>query len=292
MNVKTIKLTGSEVAVKVGGGNSEIKNNGVDTIYASASSGVVAGADGVVSIPAGASVTVTDTLGTVYILGTGSVEVVGKDFVAPVFKAAAAAGGNPNLLINPDFAVNQRGQSSWAGAEYMVDRWYKRASDTTIYLNADGSLHVPAKTIFLQRMPIDDYQKLIGKTLTFTVKYSGEVPVWVSFAAPAPKADISYRIHPDADRFWITTYENMGFVELRYYDPTADHDIEWAKLEIGGVSTPYCPPDPTLELLKCQRYYQIRSTGDIAAVDLRPSMATIKDIKQRSDGLYEYIAEL
>ena len=93
MNIKTINLTGSEVAVKVGGGNSEIKNNGTETIYASAASGIVAGADGVVSIPAGASVTVTDTRGTVYILGTGSVEVVGKDFVAPVFKNAATSGG-------------------------------------------------------------------------------------------------------------------------------------------------------------------------------------------------------
>ena len=93
MNIKTINLTGSEVDVKVGGGNSEIKNNGTETIYASAASGIVAGADGVVSIPAGASVTVTDTRGTVYILGTGSVEVVGKDWVAPVFKNAATSGG-------------------------------------------------------------------------------------------------------------------------------------------------------------------------------------------------------
>ena len=93
MNIKTINLTGSEVAVKVGGGNAEIRNNGTETLYASASSGIVAGADGVVSIPAGSSVTVTDTCGTVYILGTGSAEVVGKDFVASVFKSAASSGG-------------------------------------------------------------------------------------------------------------------------------------------------------------------------------------------------------
>lgn len=93
MNIKTINLTGSEAAVKVGGGNSEIKNNGTETIYASASNGIVAGADGVVSIPAGSSVTVRDTRGTVYILGTGSVEVVGKDDTVPVFKTAATSGG-------------------------------------------------------------------------------------------------------------------------------------------------------------------------------------------------------
>lgn len=93
MNIKTVTLTGAETAVNVGGGNAEIRNNGTETIYASAASSIVAGADGVVSIPAGASVTVTDTHGTVHILGTGSVEVVGKDWVAPVFKAAATSGG-------------------------------------------------------------------------------------------------------------------------------------------------------------------------------------------------------
>lgn len=125
MNIKTINLTGSEVAVKVGGGNSEIKNNGTETIYASAASGIVAGADGVVSIPAGASVTVTDTRGTVYILGTGSVEVVGKDFVAPVFKTAAAAGGGTEDTVarnainahagNAEIHVSATEKSEWNG---------------------------------------------------------------------------------------------------------------------------------------------------------------------------------
>ena len=30
---------------------------------------------------------------------------------------------NPNLIINPDFKINQRGQSSYTGAVYGVDRW-------------------------------------------------------------------------------------------------------------------------------------------------------------------------
>lgn len=93
MNVKTIALTGAEQAISIGGSHAEVKNNGTDTIYASANSGIVAGADGVVSIPAGAAVTVLDTRGTVYLLGTGSVEIVGKDFVSQVFKAAATSGG-------------------------------------------------------------------------------------------------------------------------------------------------------------------------------------------------------
>lgn len=93
MNVKTIALSGAEMAVSVGGSHAEVKNNGTDIIYSSANSGIVAGADGVVSIPAGSAVTVLDTRGEVYLLGTGGAEIVGKDFVSQVFKPAATSGG-------------------------------------------------------------------------------------------------------------------------------------------------------------------------------------------------------
>lgn len=93
MNVKTIALSGAEMAVTVGGSHAEVKNNGTDIIYASANSGIVAGADGVVSISAGSAVTVLDTRGTVYLLGTGGAEIVGKDVVSQVFKPAATSGG-------------------------------------------------------------------------------------------------------------------------------------------------------------------------------------------------------
>ena len=65
-----------------------------------------------------------------------------------------------------------------------------------------------------------------------------------------------------------------------------------AKIEIGNVVTPIIPPDPADELARCQRYYQIRSTNDIAAVDLRPTMCkTPTDIVAVTSG-YAYIAEL
>ena len=93
MNIKTVVLTGAETAVSISGDNAEIRNNGAETAYAAAAAGIAAGADGVVSIPAGTSVTVTGTHGAVHIKGSGSFEVFGKDYISPVFKSAAAAGG-------------------------------------------------------------------------------------------------------------------------------------------------------------------------------------------------------
>ena len=54
MATKTITLTGAEVAVTgLDGANAHIRNDGTDVIYAAKAAGISAGADGVLSIPAG-----------------------------------------------------------------------------------------------------------------------------------------------------------------------------------------------------------------------------------------------
>ena len=297
MNIKTINLTGSEAAVKVGGGNSEVKNNGTDTIYASASNGIVAGADGVVSIPAGASVTVTDTRGTVYILGSGSVEVVGKDFVAPVFKTAAAAGGiGDNLLINPDFAINQRGQSYYEGTSYSVDRWRGYYGGEKVNVTQDG---ITVEVINNQQLcTFIDTPVSVGTALCASIRW--RLDGAYSSVSIIGINENGYELIASANNNSAEEVTTIcaGVAQSDYssllFSFGGDGTVKpyWAKLELGSIATPFCPPDPATELMKCQRYYQLRSTGDIAAIDMRPSMAEIKDIKQRSDGLYEYIAEI
>ena len=150
MTSKTIVLTGEEIRADYSGGtNAWLRNDGTATVYASTAPGVTAGADGVVSIPAGQAVRIDGACRTVYLLGTGgSVQLVGSDYTACPFKTSTSAGGesgvdevaraaieahagnadihvtatekaawnavnysNPNLLINPDFRINQRGQA-------------------------------------------------------------------------------------------------------------------------------------------------------------------------------------
>ena len=40
-----------------------------------------------------------------------------------VYDIKDASSINPNMLINPDFAVNQRGLSSYPAGQYTVDCW-------------------------------------------------------------------------------------------------------------------------------------------------------------------------
>lgn len=158
MTSKTIALTGAEIRVNYSGGtNAWLRNDGTTTVYASAAPGVTAGADGVVSIPAGQAAAIYGACGAVYLLGTGSVQLVGSDYTACPFKTSAQGGGSgadsvaraaieahaadadihvtadekaywntlsgKNELDNPDFRVNQRGQNEYSTG-YTVDRWY------------------------------------------------------------------------------------------------------------------------------------------------------------------------
>lgn len=78
--IKTINLTGSEVKVtELGGDNTEIFNNSGDNVYASKLPNITFGGDEVIAIPAGAIDGLYGTRGTVYLLGTGSVELRGVD---------------------------------------------------------------------------------------------------------------------------------------------------------------------------------------------------------------------
>ena len=157
MTSKTIALSGAEIRADYSGGtNAWLRNDGTATVYASTAPAVTPGADGVVSIPAGQAAAIYGACGAVYLLGTGSVMLVGSDYTACPFKTSAQGGSGAddvaraaieahaadadihvtadekaywntlsgkNELDNPDFRVNQRGQNEYSTG-YTVDRWY------------------------------------------------------------------------------------------------------------------------------------------------------------------------
>lgn len=93
MSEKTIALSGAEVKVTFIGANAWVRNDGATVVYAAKTAGVTAGADGVVSIPAGCSAPIFGANGTMYLLGTGSVLLIGSDYSANPFDAGSARGG-------------------------------------------------------------------------------------------------------------------------------------------------------------------------------------------------------
>ena len=344
MSEITITLTGSEVKAEYSGSNAWLRNDGTATVYAAKTAGITAGAAGVTSIPAGQSAPVYGAGGEVYLLGTGSVMLIGSDYSTNPFKTSAQSGGsgadeaaraaieahsgnvdihvtaaekedwnslsNPNLLTNPDFAVNQRGSTSYTTPGYTADRWKIVEATACEMLSGGGikvtaseqSSDIPARAVQV----IDNVAALAGKKCTLSCEV---------LAATAAHAALFFAIYSSDGN---GTYKGKTGLSVGVNQYTADipadttaiqiwligadtrtgdtvgmyTDFAWAKLELGGRATPFVPPNPATELAKCQRYYQIRSTGDIAAVDLRPSMRVTPTVTELEDGNYAYSAEL
>lgn len=337
MTSKTIVFTGEEIRADYSGGtNAWLRNDGTATVYASTAPAVTPGADGVVSIPAGQAAAIYGACGGVYLLGTGSVQLVGSDYTACPFKTSAQGGGsgadsvaraaieahagnadihvtaaeksawdglsNPNLLINPDFRVNQRGQNEYSTG-YTVDRWYSpgkcsaapisggvkltstvTASSTThaFWQNFEFPLPPGKYTLSLKAADVTGVWAARIRTVTAAGDYVD------SYYTPRLQAGINSVTVDLSDSEYISAV-SIGF--NKGTEAGNSLKLAWAKLEGGSLATPFVPPDYAAELAKCQRFYQVRTTNDIDPLDIRPSMRTITDIKAVEGG-YAYVAEL
>ena len=338
MTSKTIVLTGEEIRADYSGGtNAWLRNDGTATVYASTAPGVTANADGVVSIPAGQAVRIDGACRTVYLLGTGSVQLVGSDYTACPFKTSAQSGGsgadsvaraaieahagnadihvtatekaawnavnysNPNLLINPDFRINQRGQAEYTSG-YTVDRWYSPGKCSAAPISGGVKLTSTVTASSTTHAFWQDFEfPLPPGKYTLSLKAADVTGVWAArirtVTAAGDYVDSYYTPRLQAGINSVTVdlpdseYISAVSVSLNKGIEIGDSlTIEWMKLE-NGSATLFVHPDLATELEKCQRYYQVRTTNDIDPLDMRPSMRTITDIKQVTGG-YAYVAEL
>ena len=175
---------------------------------------------------------------------------------------------NPNLLINPNFAINQRGQASYTGTNYTVDRW-KLAGGGSLMTTSKGIQITSTNSWQGINQYIEDYKQLNGQTITLSFKVStpasttskifamglrdndGEIKVVYNSATEVAKIySITITIPAKDNRTQL-----FVFLWSRYADEV--FDIEWAKLEIGSVATEFSPPNIAEELPKCQRYYEV-----------------------------------
>ena len=301
-DIKTVSLSGTELAVNISGANVCIKNCGDSAFYASAHSGVEADAPGVLPIDPGTSAVLPDCGGTVYLLGTGKAVLAGGDtkFNLFTFRDSAASGGsgadevaraaigahesdtdihvtaadkvrwnglsNPNLLDNPDFAINQRGETSYSDG-YTVDRWRVYSGNVDVGEDFITLEAQDASTVASLRQSIENSSRLAGKTVTFSVDWD------ILNAGSRCCLQLKYNNEWSQQVFFTETGRNISTVTVQlpaelttaaeaaimiHTPVTADvvgkAKLYSAKLEIGSAATPFIPPDPATELAKCQRY--------------------------------------
>ena len=337
MTSKTIALSGTEIRADYSGGtNAWLRNDGTAAVYASGAPGITAGADGTVSIPAGQSVGVYGANGTVYLKGTGSVQLIGSDYSTNPFRNSAASGGsgaddvaraaleahagnadihvtaeeksawdglsNPNLLINPDFRVNQRGQAEYTSG-YTVDRWYSPGKCSAAPISGGVKLTSTVTASSTTHAFWQDFEfPLPPGKYTLSLKAADVTGVWAArirtVTAAGDYVDSYYTLalREGVNKVSVDLPEGeyISAVSIGFNKGTEAGNslkLAWIKLENGSLATMFVAPDRAAELAKCQRFYQIRTTNDINPLDLRPSMRTITDIKAVEGG-YAYVAEL
>lgn len=113
MATKTITLAGAELAVTgLDGSNAAVRNDSADVLYVGTRSGITAGADGVMSVPAGGSAVIYGISGTIYALGTGQAVIVSSDYNDNPFKTAAQGGSGADEVARA--AINAHSSNAEA----------------------------------------------------------------------------------------------------------------------------------------------------------------------------------
>lgn len=211
---------------------------------------------------------------------------------------------NPNLLFNPNFKTNQRGQSEYRGSNiYTVDRWmiwnatlFPLENGINVVINDSGYYE-------LKQFIEIDVKNFEGKSITGSICVDGVVysltyylPTTINVQVETTK-NLFENFHL---RLGINPFTKMLYFWV-FNEGAGSYVINWAKLELGENPTSFVPPNPMVELIKCQSYYKkidygilgytlvktymIISTNIARNMRVAPTVRFIKDTTQGGNDL-------
>ena len=171
------------------------------------------------------------------------------------YERVEAPFSNPNLLINGDFKINQRGGTVYPNSntwKYSVDRW-RYIGIMTVTANSDGTVTIAKEnnaesTYFTQSLETPNYYG--NYTFSFEVgEINGALGIYIEGGSAeileVTKSGV-YEIH--------STTGGIGIV-FRLDGETTSAVLKWAKLEYGKLATPFVPRLYGEELALCQRFF-------------------------------------
>lgn len=188
--------------------------------------------------------------------------------------AVSEIGAVPNLLINSSFSINQRGQEVYTRTSgqhiYTVDRWMAygcssvaREANTspavTPYQLKIG-LANPGQSTFLQ--PIENFEALTGSTISisFWIKADAEEQFNVIFgldANPITAATTWKEFKIAIPSVQIGAFVTHGLCLQTVSNTPAATYYQFAAPQVvfGSATDQYHMPDPSLEMVRCRRYF-------------------------------------
>lgn len=189
-------------------------------------------------------------------------QVVGFDEVGAAL--ARNGWGNPNLLDNWYFVapINQRGQTEYIENGYTIDRWCLFSSIAEISIENGIVVHQGAQGYFQQRFDRFRMKNLVGQVVTLSTLVDGQLYTASGILKNTGNSCMIDSVPIGSLSIFYDNYK----CEVNFQFSGAAGTLQAAKLELGPIQTlahregetwvlndP--PPDPALELAKCQRYY-------------------------------------
>lgn len=181
---------------------------------------------------------------------------------------------NPNLLINPDFKINQRGKSTYSstGAGSTVDRWVGTNVKTVV--NSDNTVTVSSLSgigYYTQHEESISYGKhtysIYVQAITGTVKAFYKSKDSKDIELGTLKQGLNtFTSSDDGFKSFFLAIEGGSSVTLKY-----------AKVEQGTVATSFIAPSHVEEYPKCQRYFQYISKLYCVPLVYKKSLITASD---------------
>ena len=169
-----------------------------------------------------------------------------------------------NLLVNPRFKYNSRGQSTYTGAVRTVDGWQGGANLATSVINNGVTLSpVQTGTYAIFQQNVFQANNLAGKTVTFSVATSDGNITSVTQLIPSGTFD-GDNVSISGTQWYIDIFSSANTaLACRVISTTSAQSsdsitLTAAKLELGSVSTLQAeldnPPPEDVEKLKLDMY--------------------------------------
>ena len=156
---------------------------------------------------------------------------------------------NPNLLLNSNFEVDQRGRGTYTNnttkPTYTLDRWI--SINTEVVYNIDGAVTI---TSLATTDTSSWFKQILEHAINDTCTLSCNITA-VTGNAYLYNQTKGKKIVKGLNTITLS-YLKEASIELKQ---GASITIEWIKLEKGSKATAYVAPNYTNELQKCMMYY-------------------------------------
>lgn len=162
---------------------------------------------------------------------------------------------NPNLLLNSNFRVDQRGRGTYSNnttkPTYTLDRWI--SINAQVVYNIDGTATI---TSLATTDTSSWFKQILAHAINDTCTLSCNITA-VTGNAYLYNQRNGKKIVKGLNTVTLS-YLKEASIELKQ---GASITIEWIKLEKGSKATTYVAPNYTEELQKCMMYYNQLKTS-------------------------------